>query len=88
MDLIKTVEHIAFEGVVCQETKPFLDQYGGSLIFQSVGKGDYQLTIKLSNQEVKGRILVKGMPSELANKYFLFSLHGLIAKALADLHPL
>ena len=88
MDLIKPVEYIAFESVLFQETKPFLDQYGGSLNFESVGKGDYQVTITLSNTKTQERVVVKNMPSEIAKTYFAYRVHGMIAKLLGELHSL
>ena len=88
MDLTKTIEHLVLEGILFQETKPFLEQYGGHLIFESVGKGDYQLTLSTSTSETKERILVKGMPTEVISKYFLYRLHGAMAKLLGEVHPL
>ena len=88
MDLIKPIEHLTFEGILIQETKSILEQFGGSLIFESVGKGNYQVKINTPKAEVRERIVIKNMPSDIAKKYFLYRIHGLIAKLIGELYPL
>jgi hypothetical protein len=84
--LTKTIEHTAFESIACQEVKPFLDKYGGHLKFESVGKRDYQITLKISEVELQERIIVNNMSTDIANKYFLYRIHGAIALLLGGIH--
>ena len=88
MELTKTIEHISFENIANQELKQVLDQFGGSLKFESVGKSDYQVTIALSNLELQERIVTKNLPTKIVKLFFIYRIHGMIAQLLGGIYPL
>ena len=83
--LTKTIEHTAFESIAWQEVELLLPEYGGHFKFESVGKRDYQITFKLSQVELQEKINVKNMPADIAKKYFLYRIHGIIAILLGGI---